>query len=66
MFLSIEEIKEKISILRELGIKLYSTDIDRLYTCKNHTQLDNMARDMINRQWKPCKTVTHSTGRVFA
>lgn len=51
MFLAIEEIEEKIRVLTKLGVTLLKEEIDKLYTCKNYIQLENVSLDIMNRQW---------------
>lgn len=42
-------VKHKIKVLKELGVRLTTEDIERLATASSYIAVDNMARTMIQK-----------------
>lgn len=42
-------VKHKIKVLKELGVRLTTKDIERLATAATYTAIDNIARTLIQK-----------------
>lgn len=63
-----EFIKEKLKILRQLGINVTPAEKSDLLSCQTENQLDRVARKIINWHWdKPSARENETiSGRRFA